>query len=197
MKVVVASNNKGKIKEFKAILEPLGFEIVLASEMGIDLSEIVEDGNTFEDNSKIKSKYIYDKTHMMSIADDSGLCIESLPDILGVYSARFMGEDTSYDIKNIEVLRLLEDKENRNAAFHSVISVCYDDIDWSFEGIVEGVITMAPSGTGGFGYDPIFMPKGYTETFGTLDDTVKNNISHRAIALKKMAAHFKKVYHEE
>lgn len=191
MKLIVASHNKGKINEFKALLEPLGYEILSASMLDIDMSGVVEDGLTFADNARIKTKFLSDITGMVVVADDSGLCIESLPDILGVHSARFMGEDTDYQIKNNEVLRLLKDKENRNAYFHSSISLYGPGVDEIFEGDVHGVIADAIHGEGGFGYDPIFVPNGYEQSFGTMDSDLKNKISHRAIALKQFIEYMK------
>lgn len=190
MKIVLASGNKGKIAEFKAILEPLGFEVQPANELGIDMDLVEETETTYAGNSRLKAKYLFEKTNCISIADDSGLSIEALPDILGVYSARFMGHDTSYDLKHKEVLRLLKDKENRNAAFHSAICVYGEDIDEMFEGICEGVIADHVIGDKGFGYDPLFIPNGFKESFASLDPAVKNKISHRAIALQKMTAYF-------
>ncbi|NLW14874.1 MAG: RdgB/HAM1 family non-canonical purine NTP pyrophosphatase [Erysipelothrix sp.] len=190
MKIALASSNKGKIREFKQILEPLGYTLHTAEDLGVDMSKVVEDGKTFTDNAKIKAKYLYDKTGLLSIADDSGLIINALPDILGVYSARFMGEDTDYAIKNKAVLEMLEDKEDRSASFHSIISIVGEDTDLSFEGDIKGNIDRKISGENGFGYDPIFIPESYDISFASLDDAVKNEISHRAIALKKVMVHF-------
>lgn len=190
MKVVIASSNKGKIKEFKQILEPLGYEILSAKDLDVDMDEVIETGTTFCENSMLKSKFLYDKTNITSIADDSGLVIDALPDILGVQSARFMGEDTPYDLKNKAILDLLKTTDNRSAAFHSAISIYGEGIDEVFQGVCSGVIAYESSGTEGFGYDPIFIPYGHTETFGSLNSEIKNQISHRAKALNKLMGYF-------
>lgn len=197
MKVIIASENIGKIKEFKAVLEPLGFSVKTAKDVGIDLSEVIEIGSTYGENARIKAKYLFERTGRMSIADDSGLSISALPDILGVYSARFMGHDTSYDEKNAAIIDMMRDCSNRDAAFHSAISVYGTDMDLLFMGVCEGSIAKDISGNNGFGYDPIFIPNGYDISFASLDINIKNEISHRAKALVKMNDYFKKVTNEE
>lgn len=184
MKIAIASENKGKIAEFKAILEPLGYEIIPASELGVDMSPLEETGETFAQNAKLKSEYLFNKTNMPSLADDSGLVINALPDILGVKSARFMGENTSYDVKHQEILRLLSDKKDRSAYFESAISLTSATEQEIFSGQVHGKIALEPMGHKGFGYDPIFMPEGYGITFGLIDGSIKNKISHRAKSLQ-------------
>ncbi len=190
MKIAIASNNKGKIKEFKAILEPLGYTLMTAGELGVDMDVVEETGETFAENAKLKSDYLYQETKLLSVADDSGLVIEALPDILGVTSARWMGEDTDYAIKNEKVLELLKDKKDRSAYFISVISISDGKEEHHFEGIVKGKIAHEGTGEGGFGYDPIFIPEGFNESFGVMDDVQKNEISHRARSLKKMTEYF-------
>lgn len=184
MKIAIASGNQGKINEFKKILEPLGYQLITAADLGVDMSVVEETGTTFSENAKLKSDYLYEKAKITSIADDSGLVIEALPDILGVTSARFMGESTSYKIKNNEIIKQLKDKENRRAYFKSAISLTSSDDHQIFTGIVKGHIAQNIQGEKGFGYDPIFIPDGYDVSFGILEERVKNEISHRAKALK-------------
>jgi len=183
MKVVIASNNQGKIKEFKEILSPMGYEIL---DLNVSLNEFEEIGSTFKENALLKAEFVYRKTGHLTIADDSGLCIRSLPDILGVYSARFMGETTNYQVKMRAILDLLKDKDDRSAYFKSVIAVVGDGVNLAFEGVCEGEISTEIRGDAGFGYDPIFIPKNYQKSFGELDESIKNQISHRFKALKQM-----------
>lgn len=190
MKIAIASANQGKIKEFKAILEPLGYELISAKELGIDMDLVEETGETFEANAKLKSQYLYEQTKMLSIADDSGIVITALPDILGVKSARFMGHDTSYEEKNNQVISLLNEKEDRSAYFISAISLTGEDTQETFEGIIHGHISNAILGANGFGYDPIFIPEGFDTSFGLIDKDVKNEISHRARSLRKLTEYF-------
>lgn len=187
MKIAIASANQGKIKEFKAILEPLGYTLLTAQELNVDMDVVEETGSTFEENAMLKSKYLYAQTNLPSLADDSGLTISVLPDILGIYSARFMGEDTSYDLKNNEILNLLKNKEDRSAYFTSVISFTDHEKTHTFEGIAQGKISHKIQGSQGFGYDPIFIPEGYGITYGLISDKIKNKISHRAKSLNKFS----------
>lgn len=190
MKILIGSHNPGKIKEFKAILSPQGYTVLTLDDVGISIDDLEETGKTFEENARLKAKYIHELTNLDVIADDSGLMIDALPDILGVYSARFMGEDTEQSIKNMAVLKLLEPFDDRSAAFYSAICLYGKDMDELFVGICEGSIATSVQGVGGFGYDPIFIPKGYNDTFASLDRSIKNDISHRAKALKKVSSYF-------
>lgn len=189
MKILIASQNEGKLKEFRKILEPLGYEVKSAQEEGYNLDHVVEDGETFADNALIKVRTLYEMAKVPVIADDSGLCIHALPDILGVYSARYMGEDVPYDVRNQTLLQLIKDKP-KEASFHSVIAYFDGVHEKTFEGVIHGVIKEA-SGQGGFGYDPIFYPLGYEESFAMMEDTLKNKISHRALALAQTVDYLK------
>lgn len=189
MKILIASQNEGKLKEFRSILEPLGFEVRSAQEEGYNLDHVVEDGLTFEDNALIKARVLYEMAGVPVLADDSGLCIDALPDILGVHSARFMGYETAYDVRNKHLLELLENKD-KEASFYSVIAYCDGETEMCFEGRIDGLIKDV-MGEGGFGYDPIFYPLGYDISFGTMDIDTKNKISHRALALQKTMAYLK------
>lgn len=188
MKIIIATQNQGKLKEFKAILEPHGYTVLTADDVGVNIDAIVEDGLTFEDNALIKVRYLYERTGLPVIADDSGLCVEALPDILGVHSARYMGYDTPYPVRNAHILELLAEEDNRNASFHSVIALKDDQGEYTFAGEIKGLIAEA-KGNEGFGYDPIFYPLGYEESFASMDIDEKNKISHRAIALAGLIDH--------
>ncbi len=193
MKIAVASNNPGKIKEFKSILEPLGYELLSAKELGVDMSEVIETGDTFAENALLKAEYLFEKTSLLSIADDSGLVINALPDILGVKSARFMGEDTDYSLKNDKILEMLKNKEDRSAYFISVIALCDENTSETFEGIINGHIAKTILGMNGFGYDPIFIPENYETSFGNMSQEDKNKISHRSRSLKKLMDYFNEI----
>lgn len=193
MKIAVASNNPGKIKEFKSILEPLGYELLSAKELGVDMSEVIETGGTFAENALLKAEYLFEKTSLLSIADDSGLVINALPDILGVKSARFMGEDTDYSLKNDKILEMLKNKEDRSAYFISVIALCDENTSETFEGIINGHIAKTILGMNGFGYDPIFIPENYETSFGNMSQEDKNKISHRSRSLKKLMDYFNEI----
>ncbi|CAM2744753.1 RdgB/HAM1 family non-canonical purine NTP pyrophosphatase [Erysipelothrix tonsillarum] len=184
MELLIASHNKGKIKEFKELLEPLGYSVLSAHDYDISMDDVVEDKLTFRENARIKSKYVSEKTGLTVISDDSGLVIDALPDILGVKSARFMGEDTPYEIKNKAILQRLECESVRTAHFHCAISLYGPDCDEVFEGVVMGEIgPISDSGTG-FGYDPIFYPDGYNQSFAQMTREAKNKISHRGQAVQ-------------
>ncbi|HZJ85783.1 MAG TPA: RdgB/HAM1 family non-canonical purine NTP pyrophosphatase [Erysipelotrichaceae bacterium] len=182
--IVLVSNNAGKIKEVKSIVEPLGYKVLSLKDLKIN-ADIIEDGYSFEENALIKARYLkadYD----IIIADDSGLEIYGLDMQPGIYSARFLGSDLDYKLKNQKVIEMLKDKADKRARFVSVIALIYKGKEVTFRGEVMGEITDQIYGEGGFGYDPIFRPKGYSQTFGQLDDKLKNKISHRAVALKKL-----------
>ncbi|QIK57362.1 RdgB/HAM1 family non-canonical purine NTP pyrophosphatase [Erysipelothrix sp. HDW6A] len=193
MKLLIASHNKNKIKEFKEILEPLGYTVLSAGDFDINIDDVEETESTFEGNALLKARYLFEKTGLASISDDSGLTIPALPDILGVYSARFMGSDTDYTVKNHAVIDLLKDKEDRSAYFTSAIALVGPTEEKTFVGRIDGTITDEIRGVGGFGYDPIFLPDGYEETFGELGPEIKNTISHRFRALEKLIHYLREV----
>ena len=188
MKVIIASNNEGKIKEFKAMLSPLGYEPVSMREAGIT-AEIIEDGETFSENAHIKAEAIYAIAKMPVIADDSGLCIEFLGGAPGVYSARYAGEHATDAERNAKVLDEMHgvDLPLRAAKFVCALYFIRDDEhEICVTGECEGFIGEEPIGDNGFGYDPIFMIDEDT-SMAMLDDEEKNKISHRARALQKLA----------
>ena len=185
MKIVLASKNAGNIKEFKEILEPFGFEVLSLKDIDFT-DEIIENGDTFEANALIKAKTIYDLIKLPVISDDSGICVKHLNYAPGVYSARYGGlEDEADRIKLI--LKQMEGVENRDAYFHCSIILYLDDNKYlHFKGTVDGTLDYVEKGNNGFGYDVIFIPNGYNNTFGELSSDIKNEISHRAKAIKSL-----------
>jgi len=183
MELVFASNNQHKVEE---IQEMIGKDIILKSLNDIGcFDEIPEIGNTFAENAGQKSRYVYERYHCDCFADDSGLEIDALNAEPGVHSAWYSG---SRDFeKNMQlVLDRLAAKSDRKARFKTVISLLLGEKEYLFEGSVEGAITRQPSGSRGFGYDPIFKPDGYDISFAEMDPAEKNRISHRAIAIRKL-----------
>ena len=183
-KIILASNNKGKIREISEILTPLGFEVISMKQAGIDI-DIEENGTTFKENAAIKARTIFELTKTAVIADDSGLAVEYLNGAPGVYSHRYCGENADDEEKNRKLLGELKDvpDEKRNASF--ICSVCYIESDGTehfVQGECKGKIGYEPKGENGFGYDPIFM---YGDrSFAEISAEEKNKISHRALALK-------------
>ena len=184
MKIVFASNNKNKIQEIQSML-PDTIQIVSLESIGC-FEEIPETSDTIEGNSILKANYITQKYGFDCFADDTGLEVEALNGEPGVYSARYAGEQrNAYDNMN-KLLEELLDKPNRNAQFKTVIALNLKEKQYLFEGIASGEITLEKKGTGGFGYDPIFKPTNYDETFAELSLAVKNEISHRGKATKAL-----------
>ena len=178
-KLIIASQNKHKIEEFQKILSKYGFEVCGRDDAGLPKDDVVEDGRTFEENSLIKAKAIFDMANTATLADDSGLCVDFLGGSPGIYSARFAG-DNANDAQNNEKLLtlLLEAKdEQRSAQFVCVITLILQDGE---------KIQRAETGKNGFGYDPLFIPDGYTVSMAELPPEEKNQISHRAKAIEKL-----------
>ena len=189
MDLIFATNNEHKLREIKLII---GDKINLLSLKDINCYEdIPETGATLEANASQKAFYIFKKYGKNCFADDTGLEIAALNGEPGVYSARYAGENKDAEKNMQKVLEKLQGKEDRKARFRTVISLVIDGREKLFEGIVEGEIIEAPRGTQGFGYDPIFVPEGYDKTFAELGDDVKNQISHRAKAVEKLAEYLK------
>ena len=175
--IILASNNKDKVKEVKEILK--GYDIISMKEAGIDV-DIEENGTTFEENALIKARAIMKLTGQITMADDSGLEIDYLNKAPGVYSARFMGHDTSYDIKKLEGVK----GSDRSGRFVCAIAVCFPDgREIVKRGTMEGLIAEEIKGDNGFGYDPIVYLPEYGKTSAQLDPEEKNKISHRGKAL--------------
>lgn len=179
--LIFSTNNQHKLSEVKAILEK-DYKILGLSEIGID-TDIPETGDTLEENALIKARYLWEEKGINCFADDTGLEVEALDNAPGVYSARYAGEQKSSADNVQKLLQELADKPNRKARFRTVIAAILDGKEYLFEGIVSGSIATQPKGASGFGYDPVFVPDGYTETFAELGDHVKNTISHRARAV--------------
>lgn len=181
--LVFATNNAHKLEEVQAII---GEKFILKSMADVGCNDdIPETGGTFEENASIKSRHIYQALKIDCFADDSGLEVEALNGEPGVYSARYSGSrDSATNLKL--VLQKLEGKANRKANFRTVISLILDGEEHLFEGAVYGTIRTEAAGVAGFGYDPIFQPDGYSQSFAELSAEEKNRISHRAIAMKKM-----------
>lgn len=188
MDLIIASNNKGKIREYKDIFEPYGFEVFSQSEKGIHL-EVEETGTTFEENAVLKAQAIYEIAHCAVISDDSGLMVEALNGEPGIYSARYKGLETEHE-RRMAVIDGLKDKDNRNACF--VCCICFIEENGEkhlFTGIWNGVIAMEESGTNGFGYDPIFISEDADgKTTASLPITFKETYSHRAKAVAQLLA---------
>ena len=185
-KLIFATGNNGKLEEVKNIFEGTGYEIVSMYEYG-DIPEIEEDGDTFEANSFKKAKYIYDRFGLPTIADDSGLAIDQLDGRPGVYSARYAGEDCTYDDNNNKILKELSRLPGPHLAKFVSFAIYYDgQSKHSAVGELPGKIIEEKRGSFGFGYDPVFVPEGYDKTLAELTLEEKNNMSHRAAAFNKL-----------
>ncbi|MDA0782587.1 MAG: RdgB/HAM1 family non-canonical purine NTP pyrophosphatase [Rickettsiales bacterium] len=185
-KLLIASGNKGKIKEISKLLEPFNVEVISAA--GFNLPEPEENGSSFIENAEIKSRYYSNKTGLPALADDSGLCIEALNNAPGIYSARWAGKDKDFSIAMKRIEDEMGDSPNRGAKFVCALSLYLPETDIveNFEGKVEGIITFPARGENGFGYDPIFIAHGMDKTFAQIEPDKKHSISHRADAFNKL-----------
>ncbi len=198
-KIIVATGNAGKMREFRMILEDLGLEIISMKEAGVD-PDIVEDGTTFAENAEIKARAVWALTGDIVLADDSGLVVDYLNGEPGIYSARYMGEDTSYKIKNQVIIDRVAaaPEEERTARFVCAIAaVLPDGSVLHTEGAVEGMIAHEPAGSNGFGYDPIFYLPEYGMTSAEIPLDRKNEISHRGKALEAMKLRLREIIGRE
>ena len=186
MKIVFATNNEHKLDEINKISKGQ-LEILSLSDINCH-KDIPETGNTLKENALIKAQYVKDKFGLDSFADDTGLEVEALNNAPGIYSSRYAGPECDSDKNMQKLLHDLQGKENRKAQFRTVIALILNEEEYFFEGIVKGKIIEQKEGTNGFGYDPIFKPSGYDKTFGELSEDIKNSLSHRAIATKKLVA---------
>ena len=182
--LVFATNNAHKLEEIVAILGE-EYQIISLKELNC-MEDIPETSDTLEGNALLKAQYVSEKYGVSCFADDTGLEVSALNNAPGVYSARYAGESKDSQANMLKVLKELEGKSNYSARFRTVIALIKNGETNLFEGVVEGEIVKEQRGTTGFGYDPIFVPKGYTETFAELGNDVKNTISHRAEAIKKL-----------
>ena len=194
--IVVASRNEGKIREIRNFLHGLDFDIKSISDFN-HIPEIKEDGRTFEENALIKARAIYEQTKITTIADDSGLEVPYLNYQPGIHSKRYSGENANDMSNNMKLLDDLKDvdMDNRRARFKCLI-VLYNSLynGLSFEGKCEGYLIDDMKGDNGFGYDPLFIPVGYTKTFAELDLVTKNKISHRGKALTHLREFLEKIF---
>ena len=191
MKFVLASHNRGKLKEMQEILAELGVEVALQSDVGLDL-EPEENGSTFAENAAIKAKAVMEASGLPAIADDSGLCVDALNGAPGIYSTRYGGLDSDAARYQL-LLNNLRGATNRAAHFHTAIVCAFPNGDViRAEGDCQGTIAFAPRGESGFGYDPIFYVPELRKTFAQLTAEEKNAISHRGNALRAFAVELKK-----
>ena len=192
MKLVFATNNKHKLEEVRAIL---GNTIEVLSLNDIDChDDIPETADTLEGNALIKARYIYGKFGVDCFADDTGLEVEALNGAPGVYSARYAGEECNPEANMHKLLHNLTGKNNRNAQFRTVIALIIKGEEKLFNGIVKGTITGEKMGDSGFGYDPIFIPEGFSESFAQMGSEIKNSISHRYRATEQLGNYLKENY---
>lgn len=198
-RIIFATGNAGKMREIRLILGDLGCEILSMKEAGAD-PEIVENGLTFAENAEIKAKAVWACTGDIVLADDSGLVVDYIGGEPGIYSARYMGEDTSYEVKNRNIIDRLKDapEAERTARFLcNIAAVMPDGRVLHTEASMEGVIAREPAGSGGFGYDPILLIPEYGVTSAELTMEQKNRISHRGKALEAMKNAIRKVLEED
>lgn len=195
MKIVFATNNPHKVKEINEVLSD-AFEIISLQEIGCE-EDIPETQPTLKGNALQKARYVKENYGMDCFAEDTGLEIEALNGEPGVVTARYAGLSRDPDANMNLVLNKLHDKENRNAQFRTVIALILNGEEYLFEGIVKGSIALEKRGTGGFGYDPIFIPEGYNETFAELSSEIKNEISHRAKATRQLIVFLKELTTED
>ncbi len=187
--IIIATKNKGKIREFKDFFKVYGIEVLSLFDLDKNLPDIAEIGATFEENAALKAEQIASLLNKPVLADDSGLMVDALDGAPGIYSARYAGEEKSDDANNEKLLNALKSvpKEKRTAKFVCVLAVCVPEEKTVFQtGICEGKIASMPQGSNGFGYDPLFVPDGYTKTMAEIPAEEKNRISHRSQAIKKL-----------
>ena len=188
MKLVFATNNKHKLWEVQDLL-PIGIEVLTLNDIGCK-EEIEETAETLEGNAKIKSDHVKDNYGFDCFADDTGLEVSALNGAPGVYSARYAGENATFDDNVNKMLSELQGLKNREARFRTVVSLYWKDKQYFFEGVCDGRIEEKKSGDQGFGYDPIFTPKGHQKTFAEMSSEEKGKISHRGKAIQKLVSFF-------
>ncbi len=186
MKIVFATNNLHKLDEIRKISKGQ-LEILSLADINCH-EDIPETGDTLQENALIKAQFVKDKFGLDCFADDTGLEVQALNNAPGIYSSRFAGENCDPEDNMRKLLHDLNGIINRNARFRTVIALFLNGKEYFFEGEIAGEIIEEKRGTNGFGYDPIFMPRGFDKTFGQLSDDIKNSLSHRAIATQKLVA---------
>lgn len=187
--IMIATTNKGKIKEFMHMLEPLGYRVKSLLDFE-EVMDIEENGTTFAENALIKARAVYDLLHIPVISDDSGLAINHLDGAPGIYSARYLGKDTSYEYKNNCIIEQLKAAKDRRCQY--ICAIAYIDEqgkEHMFEGVMQGLIAYEPIGDKGFGYDPIFYYEPFSTTLANVTEERKNKESHRGLALAKLIAY--------
>ncbi len=189
MKLIFATNNAHKLSEVQQLLDD-SFSLVTPREVGIT-EDIPETAPTLEGNALQKARYLYERTGENCFADDTGLEVEALGGEPGVRSARYATDGHDFQANNTLLMKNLEGTTNRKAQFRTVIALILDGVEHLFEGRVEGVITSQPSGAEGFGYDPLFVPNGHTQTFAEMSTAEKGAISHRGRAVAKLVEYLK------
>ena len=202
-KLIIASHNRGKVAEIRDLLEPLGLELISAA--SLNLHEPEETANTFSGNARLKAEAATLATGFPAFADDSGLNVDALDGEPGIYSARWAGDDKDFSMAMAKVNAALceLDKKltirvSRSASFFCALALAWPDNKTEiFEGSINGTLCWPPRGGNGFGYDPIFIPTGYDETFGELDQKLKHSINHRAKAFAKFLSYVQNEYDEK
>jgi XTP/dITP diphosphohydrolase len=189
MKLVFATNNPHKLKEIKALM-PEGIELLSLADIGC-YDEIEETEDTLEGNARLKADHITKKYGYSCFSDDTGLEVEALNGAPGVFSARYAGEKASFENNVSKLLQEMEGVENRAGRFRTVIALNIDYCQYLFEGICEGIILKKQQGTAGFGYDPVFQPKGFEQSFAEMELNEKGAISHRGLAVQKLISFLK------
>ena len=189
MEIIFATNNEHKLREIRQILGD-SFQILSLTDIGC-VDDIPEESPTIEENSMDKAEYVFKRYGINCFADDTGLEIDALGGKPGVISARYAGEEKDMDKNIAKVLDELNGIKNRQARFKTVISLIINNKRFQFEGLINGSIISEKKGSSGFGYDPVFVPDGYTKTFAEMNPDEKNNISHRGIAVAKLAEFLK------
>lgn len=190
-KLVFATNNSHKLEEVKAVVGS-SFDILSLKDIGCH-EDIEEPGETLQENALIKARYVKDKYGYDCFGDDTGLEVEALDGAPGVYSARYGGGDHDSKANMRKLLKELNGTTNRKAQFRTVIALILDGKEYLFEGKVKGSIITEERGDAGFGYDPVFQPDGYDQTFAQLGSGVKNSVSHRALATKALCEFLKNI----
>lgn len=190
-KIVFATHNEHKLDEVRTMLEPLGYKVLGAGDL--NLPDIEETGNTFKENALLKAYEAYKYTSLPVLAEDTGLCIRALDNAPGIYTKRYAEKNGGFPKVFEKLAECLANATDRSAYFNCTMALVIDETQAEvFEGIFEGEIIDTPRGENGFGYDPVFVPKGYDKTVAQLTDSEKNTISHRYLALQKVVEYLKK-----
>ncbi|MBL7939535.1 MAG: RdgB/HAM1 family non-canonical purine NTP pyrophosphatase [Flavobacteriales bacterium] len=186
-RLVLCTGNAGKVAELRALLGT-AIEVLSLHEVGLPL-DLPETGDTLQANALEKARFAYQRCNIACLADDTGLEVDALHGAPGVFSARYAGEEKDASANIALLLREMIDRSDRKARFRTVLALVTAEGEYTFEGIVEGSITCAARGSGGFGYDPIFQPVGHERTFAEMDAATKNSMSHRALAMRSAMDH--------